>query len=286
MPGRSVSLLTLLSIICIAVPAAAQNKREANLRVEVHADGSLPDGCSLQLVETSHRRMVARADSLHFGGFSFTSLPPGDYMARLIAPNGQVIREQFLRFDGVTPVLRIDGVSRQLTARPSGDRISLRQLQNPPTKSAVKNFAEAQKKSEAGEYEKAAALLERAVQESPDFAEAHTNLGAQYLRMGSYEKAIEQANRAMEIAGPNSRDLSNRALAAWALGRLDEALGFANEALRLNSRSLTAHFIAGSLMVMKPDGVTEGMRHLEIAAEEIPSAARNLEKVREMLASK
>ena len=53
---------------------------------------------------------------------------------------------------------------------------------------------------------------------SPEFAEAHTNLAAQYLRLGQYEQARGQSTLAMEIAGRNTRDLTNLATAVLALG--------------------------------------------------------------------
>jgi len=80
--------------------------------------------------------------------------------------------------------------------------------------------------------------LEKAIKLSPDFAEAHTNLAAQYMRLSEFEKAYEQARIGLEIAGPNIRDLTNLAAAEWALGRSIEALDHARAALHLDQRAL------------------------------------------------
>ena len=135
---------------------------------------------------------------------------------------------------------------------------------------------EAQKLSKAGRYQDAAIALEKAIKVSPTFAEAHTNLAVQYLRLGQLEKAREQAGLGMEIAGPNIRDLTNLAVAEWSLGRKTEALQFARAALRLDQRALGAHYVVGSLLVLNPNTLLEGLHHLELAAEKLPSAAQKL----------
>jgi tetratricopeptide (TPR) repeat protein len=171
-------------------------------------------------------------------------------------------------------------------SRPTGERISLRQLQNPPSKNAIKAFIEGLRYSEAGQFEKAATALEKAVQLSPAFADAHTNLGAQYLRLRRYEQAIEEAQRAMEAGSPNIHDLCNRGLAEWALGRPADAMRSAEQALRLDSRAIAANYIVGSLMSLNPETLPIAIRHLEIAAEKSPSAARNLVQARQLLAGR
>ena len=269
-----------------SVPAVGQNRRAQDLKVEIQGLDSIPFGYSLQLVDVAHRSFAGSADADVLGGFSFHSVPPGDYMARLVDSNGNVIREEMIRFDGINSVVRFTAPRLSEKSRPTGERISVRQLQNPPSKKAIKAVVEAQKYSEAGQHDKAAAALEKAIQLSPDFAVAHTNLGAQYLHLRQYEKAIEEANRAMESGSPNVHDLGNRGLALWALGRLAEAMESAKQALTLDSRAATAHYILGSLLSMKADTLPEAIKHLEIAAEKNASAAKNLAAARQLLAAR
>jgi tetratricopeptide (TPR) repeat protein len=68
-------------------------------------------------------------------------------------------------------------------ARPISGTISVRELQHPPSRKAYNAIVQAQKFSEAGDFAKAAGWLEKAIALSPDFADGHTNLGAQYIRL-------------------------------------------------------------------------------------------------------
>jgi tetratricopeptide (TPR) repeat protein len=117
------------------------------------------------------------------------------------------------------------------------------------------------------------------------FAEAHTNLAAQYLRLGKFDMAREQAKLAMEISGPNTKDLTNLAAASWAVGQAVDALKFARAAVRLDQRALGAQYIMGSILVLSPKTLREGMRHLELAAEKFPSAAQKLATYRQTVAA-
>jgi tetratricopeptide (TPR) repeat protein len=266
-------------------PAAAQTHL-SQLRIEIQNQGSLPANYSVQLIDYNQRTTVTTVYSDGLGAFSFQAVPEGQYIARLVDAAGQTVSEEVVWVDGVSPVIRINPPAQSVVSRPGSNLVSARQLLHPPSKNAVKAFHDAQKYSDAKQYEKAAAELERAVELSPDFAEAHANLAAQYLHLGRYERAIRETQRAMEIASPNVRDLVNCALGEWALNRQMEALRLAQRALGLDRSSLTANFVAGSLLAMNPATLSEGIRHLEIAADKIPAAARNLAKARQLIAAK
>src|SRR5262245_37033898 len=124
---------------------------------------------------------------------------------------------------------------------PVGSTISIKQLQHPPARKAVQAFASARELSEAGEYVRAAEALEKAVEISPGFAEAYTNLAVQHIRMGKYEEAAAESRRAMELSTPNARDLSNLAVSLWATNHLTEALRSAERALTFDPGFAQAH---------------------------------------------
>ena len=210
------------------------------------------------------------------GTFAFRDVPAGDYRMHVYGGSGELLQEEIVRIGTTNSVISVQLPKREST-RPSGERVSVRQLQNPPHRKAVGYFVAAQKYSEAGQFEKAAAELEKAIRLSPDYAVAHTNLAAQHLRLQRFQQAIDESNIAMEIASPNVRDLCNRALGEWGLERYPEAIASAEEALRLNGNWPTAHFIRGSLLAMNPETRPEGIRHLERVADQMPAAAKNLE---------
>ena len=211
-------------------------------------------------------------------------------MARVSTSAGEPLGQEMVTFSGNSPVARIHLPGMNVTPRPAdnsgGNRVSMRQLQHPPSKNALKAFRHAQKYSEEKHYDKAAAELEHAIELSPDFAEARMNLGAQYLRLHKFEQAILEARRSMEIAAaPDVRNLTNSALASWALGRRDDALRFAKQAIALDRDAAGAHYIAGSMLIGYRETLREGIRHLELVADRMPPAAENLAKARQVLAS-
>jgi tetratricopeptide (TPR) repeat protein len=131
----------------------------------------------------------------------------------------------------------------------------------------------AQRFSSSGDYAKAAEALERAVHESPEYAEAHVNLGAQYVRIGRYADAVGE-QRAIEIAGPTPPVLCDLASAQARLGSGEEGIESARAALRLDSSSLPAHLILGALLANTPSTREEAIRHLDLAAEKFASLVR------------
>jgi len=264
-------------------PALAQNN-DYSFTIELQGpDRPLTAAYSIQLLDVGNRNIIATAFGNTAGDFSFRGVPRGDYLARVVDGGGYVVREEMVIVDGLSPSIQLGALESRHTLAGTGT-VSVRQLLKPPAKPAIKAFMESQKYSKAERYQDAAIALERAIKLSPEFAEAHTNLAAQYLRLSQFEKAREQATLGMDIAGPNIRDLTNLAIAEWALGRTTQALQFAQAALRLDQRALGAHYIVGSLLVSSPNTLREGMHHLELAAEKLSSAAQKLAACREALA--
>ncbi len=275
-------LITLFLAIFTAALAPAQN-REYSVKIELQNQNPLVlADYSIQLLD-SNRTLVATAFGDTLGAFSFRGIQSGHYLARLVDGTGYVVREEMVTLDGVSRSVELMAPQPQ-QAHAAAASISMRQLRNPPSKAAMKAFVASQKYSEAAQNQQAATALEKAIKLSPEFAEAHTNLAAQYMRLGEFKKAYEQATLGMEIAGPNTKDLTNLAAAAWALGRTAEALDRAQAAIRLDQGAMGAHYIVGSLLIGRPATVQEGLHHLELAAEKFPSAAQKLAVIRQTLA--
>jgi tetratricopeptide (TPR) repeat protein len=284
--GSSCSFIVFVLMIAIHIPASAQRPR-GDFKVEIHGEMSNSgNGYSLHLVDRLNHMEVSREDPDGSGQASFRAVPAGEYSLVLRTASGEFVREEFVSIGGTgQPVIHMNLPKKPERPRPAANRISVRQLQNPPSRSAFQAFVEAQKYSESEKYEQAAGALEKAIRISPDFADAYTNLGAQYIKLGQYEKAIQAANRAMEIGSPNIHDLSNRALAEWALGRQEDAMRSAQQAIHLDrANATTAHYVVGTFLAMNPATRDEGIRHLEIAFEKFPGAGPNLEKARRLKA--
>jgi tetratricopeptide (TPR) repeat protein len=141
---------------------------------------------------------------------------------------------------------------------------------------------EAQKFSSSGDYTKAVASLEKAVEDSPDYAEAHINLGAQYVRLGRPEAAVAELTRAIEIAGPSAVALCNLSSAQIRLGLRDQAVASARAALRMDSSFLPGHLMLGSILVVNPSTRAEGVQHLEQVRDTFASARDILQKLQRL----
>ena len=76
----------------------------------------------------------------------------------------------------------------------------------------------------AGKYDEAVATYREVLETNPTLAPGHYYLGMSLEARGDYEEAIEQINRALEIAGPAGLYLGGLAHVLSTAGRRDEAL--------------------------------------------------------------
>ena len=84
------------------------------------------------------------------------------------------------------------------------------------------------------------------VKKSPDLAEAHNNLGAEYAFKGQLDRAIPEYQTALQLA-PDYADAHNNLGAAYASqGQQDRAIAEYQTALRLNSDSAETHYNLGA----------------------------------------
>jgi len=249
---------------------------------EVKSSELVLHGYVVALEELSGHHEVYRVDVESDGAFRFQSVPFGDYILRIENYYGDSVQESFVTVDSHTNSLTIR-LAKQQDARPPSGAVSAARLAHPPSKKAYQAFVAAQKYSESGDYADAARQLEHAIELSPDYSEAYTNLGAQYVRMGRYQDAVAEIGRALEINRPNAMDLSNLACAQFGLQQFDRAEHAAVAALKFDPQNRAAHFIMGMILARDRRTLRESVPHLEFAAETSPSAKRTLETVRSIL---
>jgi protein O-GlcNAc transferase len=138
----------------------------------------------------------------------------------------------------------------------------------------------ARKLSDAGDYEKAAGQLEKAIRLSPGYADAWTNLGTLHIFLKRYEQALRELTHAGEISAPTAIILCNMAYADYALHRHAEGTRSAREALKLDPSYIQAHYLLGAFLVHDRCTLAEGIQHLEAAADAMPAARAELERAR------
>jgi tetratricopeptide (TPR) repeat protein len=263
------------------MPGRAQNGELDVLRIEVKTPTG-PIEYSLELYDLRNHQRIDSAEAHPDGSFTLRHLPYGDYQLSLVDGAGNLLRQQFVTVNGITPPIAIDltGLSAQL---PPGGPISVTQLQHPPTRKAFESMQAAQRFSTAGQYEKAEKELQKAVRLSPYYAEAYANLGVQHIRMNRFQDAETELSRALEIGGPNALVLTNLAAAEVALKRYNDAIQTAGRALQLEPAYPQAHYILGMALCTNNATVREGLRHLRAAAATMPQAAVQIEKVHQAL---
>lgn len=213
------------------------------------------------------------------GRFEFRHVPYGEYRLTVLDAAEKLIHEELIVIHERPQPLEVQ-VTLPQTQQPASGTVSAEELLHPPAKKALRATQTAQRLSEAGEHEKAAGQLEKAVQLSPGYAPAWINLAAQHIYLKRYEQGLQELARAAEIWHPTSMILCDMAYAQFALHRYVEGTKSAREALRLDASSVQAHYLLGSFLVHDRRTRAEGVQHLETAARTMPAAQAELERVR------
>jgi tetratricopeptide (TPR) repeat protein len=192
------------------------------------------------------------------------------------------VENKHVRLSSAVALLILAGVARGQASNQCEDgSVSVQELLHAPSRKACNAFQAARKLSDQGAHDKAAEQLEKAVELSPYYSDAWINLAAQQLYLSHYELALQDLERAKEIARPTAVLLSDMAYAQFALGRDDEAARSVREALRLDPSYPQAHYILGTFLAHHQRTRAEGIAHLELAARVIPAAREDLERARQ-----
>jgi len=286
MKERYLRLLVLPAVLYATLPAKPLNGDEEGFdyRGEIQSESELvPEHYAVELYDMQHHEFIDHAETGADGRFHFRSVHAGDYLVRVTDARGNMVHEEFAAVSAQSGPLVIR-LPRRTVARPPSGPVSVTQLRHPPSGKAIAAVLAADKLSAAGQYEKAAAELEKAIRISPEFAEAYTNLAAQHIRMQRYEEALDEISRAMALSQPDAVNLTNRAYAEIMLGRLDAARRDVEAALQLAPDSANAHWVLGVVLAGNPRTAGEGLVHMEQAAKTIPAARAYLDRIQQAAA--
>jgi tetratricopeptide (TPR) repeat protein len=111
--------------------------------------------------------------------------------------------------------------------------VSLRELEHPIPKKALREAYEAQKLADAHKTAESIARYEKAIRIYPQYRDARVDLGVEYARGGRLSDAREQFQEALEIGPPVSTIYFDLALAALAAHEYRQAEKQARKALEL-----------------------------------------------------
>ena len=152
--------------------------------------------------------------------FDLTHMPVSSHSIRLLSASGE------------TSI--VEQSPEPSTNKPISGIVSLRDLQHPVPKKAIKEAHDAEQFARDGNFPKAIAKLEKAIQIHPGYRDAHLNLGVQYARVGRTPDARAEFQKALEIGPPAAPIYVDLALTSLALLQYQEAETFAQKALDLD----------------------------------------------------
>lgn len=261
-----------------AVCAFAQEPHRFDFKGAIHSDTEvIYHGYVVELsVPAQHESW--KADVMSDGTFAIRDIPEGDYVLHVMTYMGAVLKEEFVSVHGAANM--VDVRLPQADRSAPGGPVSLRELQHPPAAKALRAAVAAQRFAQEGENGRAVEELQKAIRISPDFAAAHSNLAAEYIRMKDLAAARQEIQRSLEIAGPNAIDLCNLAFVDTTERKFPQALDEVKAALRADPSNANGHYILGTLLLLDPKTAEEGIKHLERAAQTMPGAREMLAHLR------
>jgi hypothetical protein len=231
-----VSGIRFIGIICLSTSLYAQFSGAPGYSVtgELRSQGDTGSDNFLVEVYDERTNAIIERESVNHGQFELDHVPVGSFLVRLVtAPGEAPLLEEHHEFEpGGGPLVL--NLPERAANKPISGLVSLRDLQHPIPKKAIREAYEAQQFSRDHNLPKAIARLENAIRIDPNFRDAHLNLGVEYIRVGRTADAHAQFQRALEIGPPAAPIYTDLALTSLALGEYREAESFARQALELD----------------------------------------------------
>ncbi len=275
---RTCALILSAALWFTPAPAYSQLNDSNGATLKGQIEARVTQGLTVQLYDLTRRTTLTSSTVYMDGRFEIHDAAPGPYLVTVLDQTGEEVYNGNVNVGvlALPLVIRIDERER---TRPPSSTISIYQLQHVPSRKALDAAGRAEKLSQAGSFVKAAESLEKAVALSPDYADAHTNLGAQYLRLGRYADSITETERAEALDGPTPLRLCNLGFAELQLHRSAESMEAARKAVQLKSDEPCANYLMGLLLFLKHAPIEEVRARLELAGRTLPAAKDLWEKI-------
>ena len=180
-----------------------------------------------------------------------------------------------VRWDGV------DAVGLQLRG-PNGAAnavvpVSLLKIPN----GARREMDKSDKALKAGDIAGSADHLEKMLELMPDFAIGHNGLGARYVALGKYDRAMEEFRKAVALQPKYRLAVDNMTVTLCAQHRYEEAEPVARWALQLEPQAASSKYLLGSVLVSEDKPTGEAAQLLRSVQDNYPRARLFLAKVYE-----
>lgn len=217
-----------------------QGPGELGFSGEVQSNGHMQlNTLYVELFDPRSHEVVERTSVATDGGFRFHHGADSSYTVRVVTGPGEdpLVEESPMSGLGNSFVLHLP---EEKMNRPASGAVSLRELQHPIPKQAIRAAMEAARYSEAHDTAKAIAKLEEAIRIAPTFRDAHANLGVQYARAGRMDESVAQFQAALAAGPANALIYDNLSLALLTMKQFRDGEEFARKALALEPGNATA----------------------------------------------
>ena len=234
----------------------------------VGAGRSLADGLDVELVGRD-RAATQKVHASPTGNFDFRTVPTGEYQFRVVDRSGAVIHEQTELLGGErdSVLLLVPDPRLELSAN---NTVSYAALHHKTSGRAWDAFRAAQKATAGGDLNKCVQRLQEALSIDPGFAEAHSDLAANYAKLGRTEEALTHAQTAFNLNPGLPQTGFNFALLLVSLKRYPEAEVTARQMLKGSYYLPELHGVLAISLIGQRGNLDEAFDHLRQAAPEIP----------------
>ncbi|HEY3936606.1 MAG TPA: tetratricopeptide repeat protein [Bryobacteraceae bacterium] len=267
-------MLRVLEVVCLfAIDLSAQwsnDPPKITLHGHISSEGEISAEYTIALYSLSGRAASEQTQADPTGEFAVSEVSAGDY--RLVVTNraGAVVEQEFVHVGSGSPIdVR---VPKQMQPEAPAGTVTVAQLSHKAPRKAQQELKAAYRARSRGDQEGSLTQLRKAVALDPQFAQAHSDLAAQYIVLKHYDLALAQADEAVKLDSASAVAQLNRSICLVRMNRLEEAEAAARLAKRLDPTSLRSEYALGLILAQQKKFTPEAADNLLQAAEEFPAA--------------
>jgi len=171
-----------------------------------------------------------------------------------------------------------DAVGLQFRDREAASSVvSVSALRIPPA--ALKEMRKSDKALLAGDVRGSAEHLEKMLGLAPELPTGHNSLGARYVVLGEYDKALDEFQKAVDLQANYRLAVDNIAVVYCLQHKYAEGERAARRALQIQPEAATSKYLLGSILVNEGKLNEEAARLLVGVEQEYPRARLFLAKI-------
>jgi len=251
--------------------AQPSNSRTIAVRGEIVSSATLPGGLTVEL-SGDGTGLTETASVNSDNTFEFRSATAGTHELRVLAPNGQLLHQEYVSISGPNQALSIRLSEQNSADRSKESTISLQQLSHKVPAAAQKAYRKGEQAAAKNRLEEARTAFQQAVAIDPEFVDAFNELGATEAGLHDLPDAAEEFQKAIDLVPEHRLALPNLCIVLAQMKRFHEAAEVARRALKVVPGAGRIHYILAVSLMSEHGDVDEIILHFERAAADVPSA--------------